>query len=240
MKKILIISSLVLIISLNVRAESRVNIINTGDIEESKEKVTVMNERNPIGVFFSNKTFFIKPVKIICKDGTAGGQAFATIDITTNSGNPKFIISGLKNMSINTYKKIEAVQGYFQFRGDPKSQKFFNIEFEGINYKLLRTYKRNKAKNGEETIEEEMFVYSIITKKNGETLKQEFQYSINFPNPGKDPIVWIGDLDNDKKLDLVLDYNDFAWGSRGLFLSSYAQGNEIIHKVDISTNWSEP
>lgn len=232
---------MVILLSLGVSAFPTVNILNTGDIEESTDKIIKMKSNNPYGVFLIKGKYYIKPVEVIFKDGTAGGEAFYTIDITTKQGNPEFIVSGIRKISINTYKELEKVKEVFQYGKSSKSEKTINIEFGEKKYTLSRVYKEYIVKydEGKNIYKEKMYVYIIKTFFGNKAMEQEFQYSFDLEYDIKmDPIVWIGDLDSDKKLDIVLNYNGLAWGEKGLFLSLYATKGEIVHEVDSSTNWS--
>jgi hypothetical protein len=228
----------------SVGISSSINIINCGDIEESKEKIVSMNQNTPIGAFYVKKKYSFKSVRIIYKKGTAGGEAFETLFVSSDHGKPEFILSGLATDHIVTYNRIEKVRSYFTFskdtKGNPKNDmltKSMNITFKGKSYVLSRTYMPYKIKyDGEpKPIYEKMYVYSLKTKVGNKLIRQDFQYSFS---PTEKSIVWLGDLDNDRKLDIILDYNETIWGEKGLFLSSLAKKNELVHKVDTSISWS--
>lgn len=216
----------------------RIQILNSGDIEESNEKIASMNRSNPFGIFSTQSGFQVKDVKIIAREGSAGGEAFSTLDITTDKGKPLCVLSGISNPTLTTIDQLPKIQSTFAFSSTQTQQldhsrKTSEFIFNNKTYELIREYGEitvDDSETGKPT-KSQGYRYSLVSNGN----EQLFQTSVSETSR---TILWMGDIDNDQKLDLIVSYNKESWGEIGLFLSSNAVGSELLHRTDFSTEWT--
>lgn len=223
---------------------SSIHLLNSGDIAESEEKVTCMNGMHPYGIFLHDDAFIAKPVTILAKAGTVQGNDLSTIYITTDSGIPVFIVSGIDSINLRTVPSMATIKQRFQFpkdSNDPvhaedRTITTYKFPFTNVAYTISRRFDTHFVRyNERESYNRPMYIYTIAASSDSTLKKQEFQYSFSESNGS---LVWMGDIDNDDLLDIVLEYNEMSWGEIGLFLSSQADPDQVVGKVNTSYTWS--
>jgi hypothetical protein len=221
-----------------------VYIVNQGTgLEESLKKLKKMRRKNTYGIFFEKNNYILKTVNMIFKKDLTN-FAYDTYDISSEPKNPIFIIAGIPNITLKTLDNIKQVKKKFQFpkytgiENIERKNRSINIFFSNKKYTFTRIYKREKEKLVNKGAEDDKYLYILISEKNGRKIKQLLQESyLVHADVLKTPIVWMGDLDNDNLLDVVLDYEE-AGGSREIFLSSYAREKELVHLVSTANRWN--
>lgn len=190
----------------------------------------IEDDQSILGLFITNNQTTIKsiPFKLeICEIDELISISTDTID------SPIFLF---KNNAVFSAGNI-----YTAFLGDKfKNEISFNyltsrLNYTDINDNLFSFYKDTLVSNNEETI-------SLCVEYNGSKQKiicsneKEISNSLfHIPNFGTDldngaRLLWVGDIDNDELIDILLTVNVWENYQYALLLSSYSTGSNILGK----------
>lgn len=207
--------------SWEIKRKFETKILETGEFH--KEDLTGKSGEIWLGLFKNKGDFSLIPTRIKIKE-IHKPELFDKKVFTERKGETIFLvknIKGLKTGKIQTlfYKNEED----FNENEILKNGSQISFDFSGENYKLFVENKNSK--------EEFLSKGSKLILSNGKK-EQILTYLKNDCDDCGWSIYWVGDLDNDKKLDFYLDLSEhYNAVDKVLFLSSKAKKSKLVKAV---------
>ena len=190
-----------------------------GEIEKN------LIERDWIGLFRTTDGYFIKTCSIdisnqhhpmVDNDGEKTG-----LQVSSTPGNPIILISNLNDVLDQKIESIELTDKEI-YPGDTLTFTFLNTSYSFIATGVLDEFGAVKD------------TYKLLFTS---TEKMQVIGKSDFFDDALFSIFWMGDLDGDQQLDLIMDLSHkYSYGLFTLFLSSKAEQGELLkiisqHKV---------
>ncbi|MBX7171331.1 MAG: hypothetical protein K1X72_10260 [Pyrinomonadaceae bacterium] len=196
-------------------------IIETGEFH--KEDLTGKSGEIWLGLFKNGSDFSIIPTKIKIKD-IPNPELFDKKVFTEKKGETIFLIKNIKGLKTG---KIQTVfyqnEEDFDEKANLKNGAQITFDFNGESYKLFVENKNSK---------EEFLSRGSKLILSNDKKEQILTYLKNDCDDCGWSIYWVGDLDNDKKLDFYLDLSEhYNVVDKVLFLSSKAKKSKLVKAV---------
>lgn len=214
-------------ISTEISPEIQVEIKNWGNDDDSNLKIKLLetgefhdidvdekSSKNWIGLFKENGEFYLHKTEVKIShipDIMESGQMRSKKVSVKNDKTPIFL---LKNANFLNEGKVKTL--------------FHSVNGISLENGLTAEYQLNEKK----------YTLSVVGDENSSTLilesgvERQILYSVNNMGDAGWHLYWVGDLDNDGKLDFYTDLNDYYnFIEPRLFLSSQAKNGKLIQLV---------
>ncbi len=185
-----------------------------------------------LGLFNENGKDFLRPTKVKISQTVEKINDFNWVEISVkNKITPLFLIKKSKNLKVGNVKTLFHPKTWQETGEDVEFISMKNgfdekFNLEGKEY-TLRVEKALSEK------QEPILVLLLETEN-----KSQMIHYIGFVEEGgyTANLLWVGDLDDDGKLDLYMEFYDYEKGgyNTGLFLSSEAQKGKLVRKIEFS------
>jgi len=204
------------------------------DVEHSnnsyrKSEVVAKTGENWLGLYIDSENSYIKNSKVkVISDDEYGYADEETVKLEFRQNRKPFILlknsKSLKEGSVTTlYHKVYDCDEEVQDTSNVINRNFHrDFQINNVNYRL--SAKDAETKSGEK-------VLALVLETEYES--QIVTYGPYFNGEFLGHLLWVGDLDNDGKIDLYINFNDFEKGyfDSKLYLSSEAEKGKLVKEV---------
>lgn len=197
-----------------------------------KSEVIAKNGEQWLGLFQSNDKYYLRNKKVNVKFDPKyegyGDEDYMRLT-TTDPGNPVFILKNAKNLKAGQIESLYLRPTYDEIQRRRLYDKPLAIGYEEY-FSLGETEFVLRVTRGL-TKENERIVVLMLTVNGIRQAITYAPYSSDEDTVGH--LVWVGDLDGDRKLDVYLDHSvsESCGYSSSLFLSSAAKKGELVRQV---------
>jgi hypothetical protein len=208
-------------LSYDVDTNNLVDILQIGDLFHSKEVMEDAENKEWVGLFFNTEKVYVKETKIkttrvedpiVDENGQKTGWKVESL-----SKDSCYLVFSKSKFLVNN----DLV--FYRTNKELKPKDIVTFNLEDIDYKIIVTAKNMDKKENEMHVD-----YAISIVSNQDNLAQK----IHFKEGEIDQyaqLLWIGDLDNDKKPDFIFDISNKSNVSEiAVFLSSKAGKGKIV------------
>lgn len=205
-----------------------VDVVNHGSTYR-KNEVIAKNGENWLGLFFDGENSYLKKTRVgvfVDKQTDYDGKR-KWVSAKFENKTPLFIVKNAKSLRDGKVTTL--------FRGKTFEDDEFDYEQNTMNRGFVREYKIGDrtysfqvkdalTKSGDEVL--------ALVLTNG-SINQIVTYGAYFDEYCLGYLLWVGDLDDDGKLDFYMKFEDFEKGffSSSLFLSSEAEKGDLVKRV---------
>lgn len=204
------------------------------DVEQAnnsyrKSEAVAKNRENWLGLFIDSEISYLKNSKIkIVSSDEYGYSDEETVKFKFLQNKKPFILlknsKSLKEGNVTTlFHKISQDDDENYYESDVINRNFSrDFQLNDKNYKMV--VKDAETKSGDK-------VLALVLETENES--QIVTYGHYFDGEYLGHLLWVGDLDNDGKLDFYMSFNDFEKGyfDSKLYLSSEAEKGKLVKEV---------